>query len=136
MRRLRPVAINEWWIDDSSQKFWMEITDRGDIGGALLAPQVADHAKPKWGHELVRFVRADDVVLHWFASHRQRAPIAYSRVARPPSTTTMVHRSRGTAGQAYPSPLAEGCQDPSMMRTIEPVDLPALGTGLRVMTRN
>jgi hypothetical protein len=101
------VAINEWWADDPAQKYWMEITDRDDVGGALLAPQVADDGKPEWGYELVRFVRPGDVVLHWFASHRQRALIAYSRVAGPPGTTTMVHRSRGTSGQAHPSPLTE-----------------------------
>jgi len=30
------VDINEWWLDDPAQKYWMEITGRDDIGNDLL----------------------------------------------------------------------------------------------------
>src|SRR5688500_1783816 len=26
------VAINEWWIDNPAERYWMEITDRSDLG--------------------------------------------------------------------------------------------------------
>jgi hypothetical protein len=48
--RFRTVPINEWWVDDPAQKYWMEITDREDLGGDLRAPQVADDGNPEWGY--------------------------------------------------------------------------------------
>jgi Protein NO VEIN, C-terminal len=101
------MASNEWWLDDPMQKYWMEITGREDLGANLLAPQVADDGKPEWGYELVRFVKEGDVVLHWTTAHGQRALVAYSRVVGAPGTTTMIWQSRGTSGQAHPSPLVD-----------------------------
>jgi hypothetical protein len=36
------MPINDWWVDDPAQKYWMEITDRKDLGDDLRAPQAAD----------------------------------------------------------------------------------------------
>lgn len=98
------MPINEWWTDDPAQKYWMEITDRKDVGGDLRAPQVADDGKPEWGYELVRYVRPDDVVLHWRASPGRRALIGYSRVAGFAYEGIWTWRSKGTSGRARTGP--------------------------------
>lgn len=59
------VAINEWWAADPGQRFWMEITDRDDLGADLFAPTTDGGARPYWGYELITYVGAGDVVLHW-----------------------------------------------------------------------
>ena len=58
-------------------------------------------------YELVRFVRPGDTVLHWYTRGGQRALVGYSTVAAEPGTTTMIWQSRGTSGQAHPSPYVE-----------------------------
>jgi len=101
------MEINEWWLDDPAQKYWMEITGRDDIGNDLLAPQVSDAGRPEWGYELVRFVKPGDVVLHWSTGQGRRGLVAYSSVAGPPGTTTMVWQSRGTTGRTHTGPPTE-----------------------------
>jgi hypothetical protein len=29
------MAISEWWTQDPAQRYWMEITDRKDLGGSF-----------------------------------------------------------------------------------------------------
>ncbi|GIG21261.1 hypothetical protein Cch01nite_19850 [Cellulomonas chitinilytica] len=59
------MAINEWWASDASQRFWMEITDREDLGADLFAPVTDGSGRPYWGYELVTYVQPGDIVLHW-----------------------------------------------------------------------
>ncbi len=101
------MPINEWWTDDPAQKYWMEITDRDDIGAELRAPQLADDDKPEWGYELVRFVKRDDVVLHWRAVPGHRELIGYSRVTGPSYQATWALQSKGTSGRARTGPEVE-----------------------------
>jgi hypothetical protein len=84
----------------------MEITNRLDLGGPLKAPQVADDGRPKWGYELVRFVRPGDIVLHWHARGEYMLA-GFSVVAGPPESKAMTWQSRGTSGRASPSPLVD-----------------------------
>jgi hypothetical protein len=62
---MRDVAINEWWAADPDQRFWMEITDRADLGADLFAPTTDGSGRPYWGYELITYVQAGDIVLHW-----------------------------------------------------------------------
>lgn len=32
--------INEWWSGSADERFWMEITNRGDLGVNLWAPHL------------------------------------------------------------------------------------------------
>ena len=105
--RVRGMPINDWWTDDPTQKYWIEITDRDDIGAELRAPQLADDDKPEWGYELVRFVRPDDVVLHWRAVSGHRDLIGYSRVTGPAYEATWAWQSKGTSGRARTGPEVE-----------------------------
>lgn len=59
------MAINQWWASDARQRYWMEITDRDDVGADLLALTKNRRGMPYWGRELIRYVQPGDVVLHW-----------------------------------------------------------------------
>ena len=34
------MAINEWWLGDDEERFWVEVTDREALGSNLIAPQL------------------------------------------------------------------------------------------------
>lgn len=50
-----------WWMQFSQEKFWIESTDRSDIGLNLLAP-ISTNAYQK----LVSSVKSGDIVFHYF----------------------------------------------------------------------
>ena len=52
---------HSWWGSSLEEKFWVESTDRTDIGRNLLAP-ISTHA----GQKLVAFVEDGDVVFHYY----------------------------------------------------------------------
>lgn len=52
---------NSWWQNSIEEKFWLESTDRTDLGRNLLAP-VSSNA----GQKLVTFVEDGDVVFHYY----------------------------------------------------------------------
>lgn len=100
------MAISEWWTNEPVQRYWMEITNRLDLGGELKAPHFADDNRPKWGYELVRFVKPGDIVLHWY-TRRGRRLIGFSVVSGPPESKAMKWQSRGTSGRASLRPLVD-----------------------------
>lgn len=52
---------HSWWESNLEEKFWVESTDRTDLGKNLLAP-ISTHA----GQKLVAFVEDGDVVFHYY----------------------------------------------------------------------
>ena len=70
------MPINEWWSGDDSERYWLEIAQRSSgLGEELDIPtrNRAGHSSP--GYELIKFVRAGDVVFHW---HRGRGIVGWS----------------------------------------------------------
>ena len=95
------MAINEWWAVDSSERFWMEITDRSNLGGDLHAPQKAQSGHETWSYELVRFVNDGDLVLHWWKQPgTEPAIVGYSRAVGSVQTSAITWQAHGTYGQA------------------------------------
>jgi hypothetical protein len=96
------MAINDWWAGDPAERYWMEITDREDLGDDLRAPTLNGTGKPYWGYTLVTETQPGDVVLHW---HKklvgQPALIGWSQVTGPLSEIeTYTWQARGTRGRA------------------------------------
>jgi len=56
-------AIAAWWDGDADERYWMEITDRPDIGTDLHCPQrdTGEHANP--GYSTILLVRNGDIRL-------------------------------------------------------------------------
>ncbi len=71
--------VNQWWADDPRQRFWLEITDRPDIGVDLHCPQrdAVGHRTP--GYSLIWWVQVGDVVFHY--DKNEHAITAWSRAA-------------------------------------------------------
>lgn len=72
---------NPWWEQDPSQRFWLEITNRVDLGANLLSPKAGTNGKPTPGYEAMAHVRAGDIVLHyWQQPGQEPAIVAWSEV--------------------------------------------------------
>ena len=71
--------INHWWAADPRQRFWLEITDRTDIGVDLHCPQrdAVGHRTP--GYSLIWWVQTGDVVFHY--DKNEHAITCWSRAA-------------------------------------------------------
>lgn len=95
--------MNEWWAGNGTERFWMEITTREDLGADLWAPQVDDAGREYWSYALVRYVREDDLILHWSKPGGEPAIVGWSRVAGQPVETTIEWQSRGASGRDKPS---------------------------------
>ena len=71
--------ISAWWAGDARQRFWLEITDRPDIGVDLHCPQRDATGSRTPGYSLIWSVEPGDVIFHY--SLQKRAIIAWSRAA-------------------------------------------------------
>jgi hypothetical protein len=78
--RLREAgAINAWWDGDADQRYWLEITDRADIGVDLHCPQRDSAGNRSAGYSLIWWVSQGDIVFHY--DKNERAIAAWSRAA-------------------------------------------------------
>ncbi len=57
--------IHCWWLDRPEERYWLEVTDRPDLGINLKAPQVNERGAEFWSYSLLRQVRPGDVVFHY-----------------------------------------------------------------------
>jgi hypothetical protein len=71
--------VNQWWADDLRQRFWLEITDRPDIGVDLHCPQRDAVGNRNPGYSLIWWVKVGDVVFHY--DKNEHAITAWSRAA-------------------------------------------------------
>ncbi|WP_410535472.1 protein NO VEIN domain-containing protein [Streptomyces sp. KL2] len=94
----RILPINRWWVGDPSERYWLEITNRPDIGTNLHAPKVNDSGAEYWSYSLVQYVRPGDLVLHWDKNHGPGI-VGYSRVTGEPFSSSITWQSRGTYGR-------------------------------------
>ena len=103
--------INRWWDGDPAEKYWMEITDRSDLGANLIAPTTAKGGKETFSYSLVNHVREGDTVFHWWKRTEPVAIVARSTVIGAPTLSTITWAARGSysAGarttEAFEAPL-------------------------------
>jgi hypothetical protein len=71
--------VNNWWAEDPRQRFWLEITDRNDIGVDLHCPQRDAAGGRTPGYSLIWSVRVNDTIFHYDRS--AHAITAWSRAA-------------------------------------------------------
>jgi hypothetical protein len=71
--------INQWWAGDPRQRFWLETTDRNDIGVDLHCPQRDGRGARTPGFSLIWWMQPGDVVFHYDLN--KRAITAWSRAA-------------------------------------------------------
>jgi hypothetical protein len=71
--------VNDWWTVDPRQRFWLETTDRHDIGVDLHCPQRDATGSRNVGFSLIWRVEIGDVIFHY--SLHEHAITAWSRAA-------------------------------------------------------
>ncbi|MQY02149.1 protein NO VEIN domain-containing protein [Actinomadura macrotermitis] len=100
-------SINRWWDDDPAERFWMEITDRPDLGGNLIALQRNGTGGEFWSYSLVTQVRPGDIVLHWHKSlNVEPGIVGHSTAVDGPYDDRLLWDARGTYGQQRPANTA------------------------------
>ena len=69
------MDFNRWWLASPEERYWLEITDRLDLGVDLNAPQLGRNGREQWHYSLIHEVNPGDVVFHY---HREGAESAIS----------------------------------------------------------
>lgn len=88
-------SINAWWSVDPRQRFWLEITDRRDIGVDLYCPQRGSDGKRSSGFSLMWWVSPGDIVFHY--SLAEDGITAWSRAAGPVTEAPTIWRPHRSA---------------------------------------
>lgn len=86
--------MNRWWQTDASERFWLESTDRDDLGANLHAPVADDSGKENWRYTLLREIRPGDVIFHYHKT--DRAIVGRSVAAAAAVDAPIVWAARGT----------------------------------------
>ena len=85
---------NRWWEADRDEIYWLESTDREDLGANLHAPQKDDSGQENWRYSLICEARPGDVVFHYHKT--EQGIIATSVVAEAAVQADIVWGARGT----------------------------------------
>jgi hypothetical protein len=62
--------LNAWWQGDAAERYWLEITDRPDIGVDLHCPQRDASGGRTPGYSLIWWVQPGDIVFHYDLNER------------------------------------------------------------------
>src|SRR5215475_9966172 len=91
------MSANRWWDDDPAEIYWLETTDRPDLGVDLKAPQSNDRGHGHAANALLPEVAPGQVVFHYHTQHRE---IAYwSRIASQVFAEDIVWASHGVVAR-------------------------------------
>ncbi|WP_374275848.1 hypothetical protein [Brevundimonas sp.] len=83
-----------WWTAHPEERFWLEATDRSDIGADLKAPLRDASGKSNWRYTLFQQTKPGDTVFHYDSS--AQAIVSRSRVAGAPVEAPIVWAARGS----------------------------------------
>lgn len=100
-------GVGRWWAADSAERYWLEATDRDDIGSDLRAPELDGGGRPNWRYGLFEEARPGDVVLHYDKDRGTGGIVGFSRIAPPGPPPT-----RGA-----PARVVEGATPPTLPHT-------------------
>jgi hypothetical protein len=59
------MIMHRWWDQDPTEIYWLEITNRPDVGNDLHAPSLDDSGAPSPSYQLVTEVKDGEVVFHY-----------------------------------------------------------------------
>lgn len=86
--------MSYWWEGRARERFWLESTDREDIGADLRAPDTDDSGEENWRYGLFRAAGVGDIVFHY--NKRESAITAVSRIAGVAVNAPIVWAARGS----------------------------------------
>jgi hypothetical protein len=88
-------SINAWWSSNPRQRFWLEITDRHDVGVDLHCPQRGSDGNRSSGFSLIWWVSPGDIVFHYSLADDRIA--SWSRAAGPVNEAPTIWRPHRSA---------------------------------------
>lgn len=87
-----------WWSGFETERYWLEVTDRIDIGSNLKAPQTKEDGETSyWSYSLVNLVQPGDTVFHY--DKTAQAVIGSSVATGTSWTDDIVWAARGTSAR-------------------------------------
>ena len=90
--------LNVWWQGIEQERYWLEVTDRIDVGSNLKAPQTKEDGKTSfWSYSLINLVQPGDTVFHY--DRAAQAIIGSSLAAGTTWTDDIVWAARGTSAR-------------------------------------
>lgn len=92
------MDLRKWWAASSREIYWLEITDRRDLGSDLNAPQTMGDGKQYWGYSLLNLAEDGDIVFHY--SKPQSAIVAVSAVSGDVWADEVVWAAHGTSARS------------------------------------
>jgi hypothetical protein len=93
------MKINRWWdAAQNDERYWLETTDRSNIGVDLNAPQ-RDERGERWSYSLIHEIRDGDVVFHYYKP--TRSINAWSRAVGTPWDDDVIWGARGTSARSH-----------------------------------
>ena len=87
-----------WWDSVPRERYWCEVTDRGDMGADLKAPQKNETGQDYWSYMLIKSVVPGDIIFHY--STRHKAFVGASVAGAPMEERPIVWAPHGTVGRA------------------------------------
>ena len=87
--------VSRWWHSDVAELYWLEATDRLDIGTDLRAPLTDASGRDNWRYTLFQEARIGDVVFHYDGGVAN-AIVGWSRVKGSPNVSTEIWAARGS----------------------------------------
>jgi predicted HNH restriction endonuclease len=88
--------MHEWWANWSDQKFWLEATDREDIGANLRAPELDESGKDNWRYTLFKAARPGDIVFHYDSRTEPNGIVGWSMIAGTAQSGQITWGARGS----------------------------------------
>ncbi len=75
------MKLHRWWANDPDEIYWIEITDRSDLGVDLNAPQRDEASGETPGYSLIQEIADGDIVFHYHRpnNHDRDGIVAWSR---------------------------------------------------------
>ena len=95
------MQINRWWDADPEEIYWLETTDREDLGIDLNAPQVGEKGQEVWSYWLVNEISEGDIVLHYLVRPHFEI-VAWSRAVGEAYTDDVFWGAHGMASGRGP----------------------------------
>jgi hypothetical protein len=93
----RSPSIHAWWGDHEGERYWLEITNREDLGANLKAPQLNEQGGEYWSYALVLAPRPGDIVFHY--QKQDSAIVACSQVVGAAWPDQIVWAARGSSAR-------------------------------------
>ena len=98
--------MKKWWADRPGEHYWMEITERDDLGADLNAPLLDEKGKQNANYALVGEADDGDIVFH--LDKRREAIVAHSVIRGSAWGDQVVWGARGASARGHACSLAYG----------------------------